>query len=115
MDDNIVKSFEGVSDNTKNNYTSYYNRLLTMLGRDTVIENSNGVIIGTLNSSKIAPNSIKTFITVVIRIKRNANVNVDSLISYRNGKLSKEINNMIVTKRLNLIKFYHLMARLKSI
>ena len=104
MDDDIVKSFEGVSDNTKNNYTSYYNRLLKKLGTDTVIENSNRVIIDTLNSSEILPNSIKTFITVVIRIKRNANVNVDSLISYRNGKLSKEINKYDSDKKIELNK-----------
>ena len=45
MNDDIKKSFEGVSTNTINNYTSYYNRLLKMLGTDTVIENSNKVVV----------------------------------------------------------------------
>jgi len=102
MNDDIVKSFDGVTDNTKNNYTSYYNRLLSMLGTDTVIENSNKVLIDTLNSSNISPNSIKTFITVIIRIKRNAGVNIDSLISYRNGKLTKEINQYDIEKKIEL-------------
>ena len=102
MNDDIVKSFEGVSPNTLNNYTSYYNRLLSMLGTDTVIENSNKVLIDTLNSSGILPNSIKTFITVIIRIKRNAGVSVDDLISYRNGKLSKQIEKYDSDKKVVL-------------
>ena len=102
MNDNINKSFEGVSPNTLNNYTSYYNRLLSMLGTDTVIENSNKVLIDTLNSSGILPNSIKTFITVIIRIKRNAGVSVDDLISYRNGKLSKQIEKYDSDKKVVL-------------
>ena len=102
MNDNINKSFEGVSPNTLNNYTSYYNRLLSMLGTDTVIENSNKVLIDTLNSSGILPNSIKTFITVIIRIKRTAGVSVDDLISYRNGKLTKEINQYDIEKKIEL-------------
>ena len=102
MNDDIVKSFDGVTDNTKNNYTSYYNRLLSMLGTDTVIENSNKVLIDTLNSSGILPNSIKTFITVIIRIKRNAGVSVDDLISYRNGKLSKQIEKYDSDKKVVL-------------
>ena len=102
MNDDIVKSFEGVSNNTINNYTCYYNRLLSMLDTDTVIENSNSVIIDTLKSSDIPPHSIKTFITVIIRIKRNAGVSIDDLISYRNGKLSKEINQYDIDKKLVL-------------
>ena len=102
MNDDIVKSFDGVTDNTKNNYTSYYNRLLSMLGTDTVIENSNKVLIDTLNSSGILPNSIKTFITVIIRIKRTAGVSVDDLISYRNGKLSKQIEKYDSDKKVVL-------------
>ena len=102
MNDDIVKSFEGVSPNTLNNYTSYYNRLLSMLGTDTVIEHSNKKIIELLNSSNIPPNSIKTFITIIIRIKRNANVSVDDLISYRNGKLSKQIDKYDSDKKVEL-------------
>ena len=102
MNDDIVKSFEGVSPNTLNNYTSYYNRLLSMLGTDTVIENSNKVLIDTLNSSNIPPNSIKLFITIIIRIKRTAGVSVDDLISYRNGKLSKQIEKYDIEKKIEL-------------
>ena len=102
MNDDIVKSFEGVSPNTLNNYTSYYNRLLSMLGTDTVIENSNKVLIDTLNSSNIPPNSIKLFITIIIRIKRTAGVSVDDLISYRNGKLSKQIEKYDSDKKVVL-------------
>ena len=102
MNDDIKKSFDGVSDNTINNYTSYYNKLLSLLGTKSVIENSNRVIIDTLNSSDIPPNSIKTFITVVIRIKRNAGVSIDGLISYRNGKSSKEIDKYDSDKMIEL-------------
>ena len=102
MNDDIKKSFDGVSDNTINNYTSYYNKLLSLLGTKSVIENSNRVLIDTLNSSDIPPNSIKTFITVVIRIKRNAGVSIDGLISYRNGKSSKEIDKYDSDKKIEL-------------
>tara|TARA_R110001592_G_scaffold67342_1_gene206493 strand:- start:2704 stop:3558 length:855 start_codon:yes stop_codon:yes gene_type:complete len=104
MNDDIEKSFEGVSPNTFNNYKSYYNRLLKLLGTDTVIQNSNSFIIDTLNDHEILPNSIKTFITIIIRIKRNAGVNIDSLISYRNGKLSKEIIQYNDIKNIELNK-----------
>tara|TARA_R110002153_G_scaffold9888_1_gene39998 strand:+ start:214 stop:975 length:762 start_codon:yes stop_codon:yes gene_type:complete len=73
-----------------------------MLGTDTVIEHSNKKIIELLNSSNIPPNSIKTFITIIIRIKRNANVSVDDLISYRNGKLSKQIDKYDSDKKVEL-------------
>ena len=102
MNDNINKSFDGVTDNTKNNYTSYYNRLLILLETDTVIENSNKKIIELLNSTDISPNSIKTFITIIIRIKRTAGVSVDDLISYRNGKLSKQIEKYDSDKKVEL-------------
>ena len=102
MNDDIEKAFSGVSTNTINNYTSYYKRLLKKLDTDTVIENSNSVIIDVLNSYDILPNSIKTFITVIIRIKRNAGVNIDSLVNYRNGKLSKEINQYNQIKKIEL-------------
>ena len=102
MNDNINKSFDGVTDNTKNNYTSYYNRLLILLETDTVIENSNKKIIDLLNSTDISPNSIKTFITVIIRIKRTAGVSVDDLISYRNGKLYKQIEQYDSDKKVEL-------------
>ena len=102
MNDNINKSFDGVTDNTKNNYTSYYNRLLILLETDTVIENSNKKIIDLLNSTDISPNSIKTFITVIIRIKRTAGVSVDDLISYRNGKLYKQIEQYDSDKKVVL-------------
>ena len=102
MNDNINKSFEGVLPNTLNNYTSYYNRLLSMLGTDTVIEHSNKKIIELLNSTDISPNSIKTFITIIIRIKRTAGVSVDDLISYRNGKLSKQIEKYDSDKKVEL-------------
>ena len=102
MNDDIEKAFSGVSTNTINNYTSYYKRLLKKLDTDTVIENSNSVIIDVLNSYDILPNSIKTFLTVIIRIKRNAGVNIDSLVNYRNGKLSKEINQYNEIKKIEL-------------
>ena len=76
--------------------------MLKKLDTDTVIENSNSVIIDVLNSYDILPNSIKTFLTVIIRIKRNAGVNIDSLVNYRNGKLSKEINQYNEIKKIEL-------------
>lgn len=91
MLDDLEKSFDGVSENTKKNYTSFYNRLLTILGTKTVIENSNKNILDKLKELDTSPNSIKTFITVIIRIKKNAGVNVDDLIAYRNNKLVTKI------------------------
>ena len=91
MNDDIENAFAGITPNTFNNYKSYYNRLLNLLGTHTVIENSNGKIIDILNAHDILPNVIKTFITIIIRIKRNAGVSVVDLIAYRSGKLSKEI------------------------
>jgi len=91
MLDDLEKSFDGVSENTKKNYTSFYNRLLTILGTKTVIENSNKYILDKLKELDTSPNSIKTFITVIIRIKKNAGVNVDDLIAYRNNKLVTKI------------------------
>ncbi len=91
MIDDLEKSFADVSLNTKKNYTSFYNRLLTILGTKTVIENSNKYIIDKLKELDISPNSIKTFISVIIKIKRNAGVNVDELIAYRNNKLVTKI------------------------
>mgnify|MGYP003673994190 CR=1 FL=1 len=108
MNDDIEKAFSGVATTTINNYKSYYYRLLKKLGTDTVLENSNKVLIDTLNSYDILPNSIKTFLTVIIRIKRNAGVNIDSLVSYRNGTLSKEIN------QYNEIKNFELNEKLPS-
>lgn len=91
MLDDLEKSFDGVSENTKKNYTSFYNRLLTILGTKTVIENSNKNILDKLKELDTSPNSIKTFITVIIRIKKNAGVNVDDIIAYRNNKLVTKI------------------------
>ena len=87
MNDDIEKSFEGVSPNTFNNYKSYYNRLLKLLGTDTVIQNSNSFIIDTLNDHEILPNSIKTFITIIIRIKTLPSY--DEIKSYMNNLLNE--------------------------
>ena len=91
MNDDIENAFAGITPNTFNNYKSYYNRLLKLLNSASVLEHSNGKIIEVLNAHEILPNVIKTFITIIIRIKRNACVSVDDLIAYRNGKLSKQV------------------------
>jgi len=102
MNDDIENAFSGITPNTFNNYKSYYNRLLNLLGSASVLEHSNGKIIEILNAHEILPNVIKTFITIIIRIKRNAGVSVDDLISYRNGKLSKHIIQYNEIKNIEL-------------
>ena len=98
MNGDIKNLFDGVSDNTIKNYTYFYNKLLTLLGTKPVIENSNRAKIDTLYSSDIPPNSIKLFIAVVIRIKRNAGVVLTTLSVIETGNYLKKLISMIVTK-----------------
>ena len=91
--DYLIYSFDGLSENSKKNYFVFYKRLLKILGTDSIIENSNKYILDKLKELEISPHSINSFLTVIIRIKRNAGVNIDDILSYRQGILFSKIEN----------------------